>query len=382
MKRGIGRKGPRRIFVEAHALDHGFDGAASFIQGVYSALVREFPGEYRLFFGCNHPVQVMAAFPPSADIEVVEYRGHNRYGRLLVDIPLAIRKVDADFAHFQYFTPLVKTCPWIVTIHDVLFNDFPQYFPPNYRRLRNVLFPLSARRADVLTTVSEYSRQRIAHWYRVPPALMSVLPNGIRIPDGKASTDKAQSQTVSSLLHHRPGYIVCVSRFEPRKNQALLLQAFLKGRLWEQGLRLVYVGSRTLPAPQFDDLLASAPVVARDSVSLLSNLTAADLDLLYGHAVVAVYPSFAEGFGIPPLEAAVRGTPSLCANNTAMLDFGFLQPFFFNPASSDDLLKKLRWVIGDQVHARELARALVSHVQSEYTWSKSARLLHALITEN
>lgn len=381
MKRSIVRPEPKSIFIDAHTLDHGFEGAASFIQGVYSALVREFPGEYRLFFGCNHPERVMAAIPPSADIEVVEYRGRNRYGRLLVDIPLAIRKVDADFAHFQYFTPLVKTCPWIVTIHDVLFNDYPQFFPPNYRRLRNVLFPLSARRADVLTTVSEYSRQRIAHWYRVPPARMLVLPNGIRVPDGKSAPVLAQSSEVSGLLKHQPGYILCVSRFEPRKNQALLLKAFLKGRLWEQGMCLVFVGSRTLPAPQFDTLLASAPVAARASVLFLSKLTAADLDLLYEHAMAAVYPSFAEGFGIPPLEAAVRGTPSLCANSTAMSDFDFLQPFFFDPTSEDDLLKKLRWVIGDQVHARELARALVSHVQSEYTWSKSACLLHALITE-
>lgn len=368
------------IFVDAHVFDNGYEGTSSFIQGLYNALVREFPGDYRVFLGCNHPEKVIAAFTQLTNIEIVEYKGRNRYRRLLFDIPRAIQKVHAEFAHFQYFTPLVKTCPWIVTIHDVLFNDFPQFFPLNYCRIRNILFPLSARRADVLSTVSEYSRQRIAHWYDVPTTRISVLPNGIHIPVGTLSLVEAQCTLVSDLLKNRLPYIVCVSRFEPRKNQALLLEAFLSGHLWERGLHLVFVGSRTLPAPQFDALMASAPEAARASVHFLSNLPTSDVELLYMHAVAAVYPSFAEGFGIPPLEAVVRGTPSLCANSTAMSNFGFLQPFFFDPASADGLLHKLRWVLDNPVLASEIAILAVGQVKNEYSWSKSARVLHGLIS--
>lgn len=372
---------PTTLFVDAHQFDHGFEGAASFIQGLYLTLVRQRPGDFRILLGCAHPERVLASFEGDPHFEPVRYGATHRVRRLVYEIPKAIARTRPHMAHFQYFTPILKTCPWIVTIHDVLFNDFPQFFPPGYARVRNVLFPLSARRADLLTTVSPYSKERIASWYRVPAQRIEVVPNGIRPNDTKGSERPAHSPEVASLLSSPNGYLLCVSRFEPRKNQSVLLQAYIEGGLWHRGLSLVFVGSRTLSGGDFDATLAAAPPEARSRIRFLEGLSFADIERLYAHATAAVYPSLAEGFGMPPLEAAVAGTPSLCARNTAMCDFSPLTPYFFEGDDRQALTDLLLDVLARPDHHRAQAAQIAQEVATRYSWDAAAERFGKLVDQ-
>ncbi len=368
-----------RIFVDAHQFDHGFDGAASFIQGLYLALVRQRPGDFRVILGCANPDKVLSNFGGDPHIEAVQYGTTNRIRRLTYDIPKVVARLRPDFAHFQYFTPLIKTCPWIVTIHDVLFNDFPQYFPPGYARLRNVLFPLSARRADLLTTVSAYSRERISAWYGIDPGRINVVPNGVD-PNRAGEVGLAPpSPQVRALIASPSGYLLCVSRFEPRKNQATALGAFVEGGFWTQGISLVFVGSRTLECAEFDAAYEAIPAAAKDRIVFMQDLSFDDVQRLYAHAIAAIYPSLAEGFGMPPLEAAAAGTPSLCARNTAMSDFAPLSPYFFDAGDRAGLVHMLREVIAHRDVHRELAGRIAVDVRGRFAWSTAAHEFGRLI---
>ena len=360
------------IFIEAHMLDHGFEGSGSYIAGLYRALLTAHPDRYRLVVGGRNPERALKALGNPAQAVAAHYRNDNRFARLALDVPRIIHKERVDFAHFQYFTPIIKQCPWIVTIHDVLFNDFPEYFPKNYRRMRNILYPLSARRADILTSVSNYSRDRISHWYGIDSRKIIVTPNGVDPIEG-------------GKMAHRPAdrpdsrYLICVSRFEPRKNQAAVLDTFVAQKLWKRGFTLVFVGVRTLASPAFDAAWSRTPAAARDAVRFLSGLAQDDLSALTAGADVAIYPSLAEGFGIPPLEALAHGVPCVCAKVTAMADFDFLEPFFFNPADPKALGRILSQMIEAPEKARAQAVAARAQMHDQYSWARAADTLHRQI---
>lgn len=364
-----------RVFVEAHMFDHGYEGSATFVAGLYRALLAAYPDRYELVLGGRNPQNAMTALGSPPQAVPAPYRSAGRFGRLAFDVPRIVRQTGADYAHFQYFTPPTKQCGWIVTIHDVLFNDFRRYFPKSYRRLRNVLFPLSARRADILTTVSDYSRERIAYWYGLDPDRIVVTPNGV-----ESAAVSAQHRAMARAAGQPNGrYLICVSRFEPRKNQAAVLAAFVEAALWRRGVSLVFVGARTLNSPAFDAAWAAAPDEARAAVHFLSDLPPEALTAMIAGAEAAVYPSLAEGFGLPPLEALAQDVPSICARVTAMADFRFLEPFFFDPALPGDLTRRLAGVLDAPDKARAAAATARAAMLDHYSWARAAEALHGQI---
>ena len=370
---------PTIIFVDAHQFDYGFDGAASFIQGLYLALVRQRPGEFRILLGCADPDKVLASFEGDQHFEAISYGTISRARRLLYQIPKTIASARPDLAHFQYFTPLVKTCPWVVTIHDVLFNDFPQYFPPGYATIRNVMFPISAHRADLLTTVSNYSKERISTWYRIPYSSIEVVPNGVRRNRAGDALLPLACAEVAALISLPDGYFLCVSRFEPRKNQATVLQAYVDSGLWRRNIELVFVGVRTLSSSDFDATLAQVPTGVRGKIRFLEGLSFIDLERLYANATAAIYPSLAEGFGMPPLEAAVAGTPSLCAYNTAMIDFTPLSPYLFDSKDKGKLNNLLQDIVNRPEYHHAQAASIAHEVAMRYSWDAAAQHFGQLI---
>ena len=148
----------KRIFVDAHVFDGGFQGSRSFIKGIYTELLNH--PDLEISFAGRNREALEAAFPhPRARFLPLTSNSSTR--RLAWELPRLLRKNHFDYAHFQYIIPPVPTCPLIVTIHDVLFDDFPALFSPSYRLAKHMLYRYAAQKADVLTTVSDHSAQSI-----------------------------------------------------------------------------------------------------------------------------------------------------------------------------------------------------------------------------
>ena len=360
--------------------DHGFEGSGTFVRGLYLALIAKYPNQYQIFLGSRNANLVLDFFENHPAFIVALYKFDNRYLRLLFDIPRLIHQISPDIAHFQYFTPIFKSCKWHVTIHDVLFNDYPNYFSFGYRLIRNFFFKISAIRSELISTVSDYSKMRIIHWFGIEGSLIFVLPNAVTFlgPRIKAPSNFS---LINDIVNSPNGFFLCVSRFEPRKNQVCLLRAFLNGRYWLKGIKLIFVGNKTLDVDEFDQVWKEAPLEAKPYIHFISDLSYADIQLLYAHALASIYPSFAEGFGIPPLEAAVYGTPSLCSRVTAMAEFPFPDSFFFDPSNSDTLEFAINLILNEPNNAKAKALEVMKKVQFTYDWGNSADTLHRALTQ-
>src|SRR5215813_12680722 len=165
-----------KVFADAHVFDSGFQGTRTFIKGIYSALARN--DDVKLFLGA-HDVDYLQGNFPDGNISFIKYRTGSALFRLGYDIPGIIRRYKIQYAHFQYICPIIKNCRFIVTTHDVIFNEYPREFSKDYRMKKNLLYKMSAKKADILTTVSNYSKFSIKKYLDIDSERVEVVPNGV-----------------------------------------------------------------------------------------------------------------------------------------------------------------------------------------------------------
>jgi glycosyltransferase involved in cell wall biosynthesis len=357
-----------KLLVDAHVFDEKFQGTRTYIQGIYSNLIKR--NDIVFYFIANDVDNLKSIFGERTNVKFIKLRFTNRILRLAIEFPYIIRKYRIDYAHFQYIVPLFKCCKEIVTIHDLLFLDFPQYFPKSYRLKNNFFFRKGALRADLLLTVSTYSRQEMVKYYKIADDKIKITPNGILKPD---------ADIVLSDIKKKYGldkFILTVSRIEPRKNQITLLRAFAELKLSEQGYKLVIAGVRDLKSIKFENYYNNLSETEKDQILIFSP-SYPELVALYKNASLFVFPSFAEGFGIPPIEALYFGCQTLCSNQTAMSDFDFLGDKLFNPNDIEALKQKMLYYLS---HPEIDVKKEKLEVERRYNWETIANQFYNYLT--
>ena len=236
---------------------------------------------------------------------------------------------------------------------------------------RHLLFKYAARHAEFVFTMCDYSRWRISHHYGIPSEHIDLTPNAV----SKILTeDVASSKLDVKQKYGIDGeYILFLSRKEPRKNHAGLLRAYQASHLWEENVYLALVGGVSLPVPELEAALSQLPSQVRGKVRCVDSVEYPELCAWYRQAKAFAFPSLAEGFGIPPLEAAMCRIPTLCSNKTSMGEFDFFGDRLIDPTNENDLIQGLREI----VHADDAERIerIARDVQERYTWKESATVL-------
>lgn len=365
------------LLIDAHVFDGVHQGSRTYLKGLYSELITLMP-ETSFFFASYNSANLRKEFGNLSNVRYVQLKRRKIF-RLLFEFPVIIRKYKIDFAHFQYISPPYKNCKHIVTTHDILFKDFKSLFPLKYRIINNLMFRISALRADILLTVSEYSRQRISKHYKISETTIFITTNGV---SKDFLTEKASIiESNIKLKYNLNRFILYVSRIEPRKNHLSLLRAFSDLKLWERGYTLVFIGKKDFSFKEFDRFLENCQEECKRATLLVQNVEHNELLPFFKEADLFVYPSLAEGFGIPPIEAIASGTPTLCSNATAMSDFAFLGDDLFNPNDIQELKSKILSKFSASKDLNRIAY-LKQIVREQYSWEKSAKSFISSITNS
>lgn len=353
-----------KLLVDAHVFDGKYQGTRTYIEGIYTNMLRH--KDIDFFFAAHNIDNLRGIFGEAKNVHYVRLHSTNNIVRLAVEYPLIITRLGVDYAHFQYISPLIKTCKEIVTIHDLLFLDYPEYFPRSYRVKNEILFKLSAKRADLLLTVSKYSKDEIIRHFNICEDKIHITPNGV-LPQNMG---KALPDIKKKFGLYR--YILTVSRIEPRKNHQMLLQAYVELKLYEQNVKLVMVGVKDLANKDFNDYYEALPPRIKSSI-LIIHVSYSELVALYKEADLFVFPSLAEGFGIPPIEAVAFGCTTLCSNKTAMADFAFLGDKLFDPYDISELKNKIHFYLS---HKNENIKEEQKIISQRYDWILTADRLY------
>lgn len=195
----------------------------------------------------------------------------------------------------------------VVTIHDLLFERYPSDYPCIDRFFAKRKAKYACQSADKIVAVSESTRDDIVHFYQISPEKIVVIPVSIEISTGYAH----------KRLHERP-YIICVSSFIGRKNQALLIQAF-QNVCGAKSIDLLLIGRGRDYLNECKNLVSHE---FKNRILFKSSVSNEELTSYYQHALFSVYPSKYEGFGIPIIESIGYECPILVSDNKTHLEVG------------------------------------------------------------
>jgi glycosyltransferase involved in cell wall biosynthesis len=291
-------------------------------------------------------------------------------------LPLLVREEKPDLTHYVNFhAPLLTSAPFVVTFHDLSVFHHPEFFTWKKRVLSRRMMPILARRALAIITVSETVRGEIIETLRVPGDRIFVVPAA---PGDIFEPVVDTGGLASALARHgiTGPYILFVGTLEPRKNLDGLMRAFdlLKNET-KLPHRLVVVGGRGW---KYAPIYRTVEMVAhREAVQFLDYVSLEELPALYAGADLLVFPSFYEGFGVPPLEAMRCGAPAVVSDIPVMREVVGEAAVFVDPRDTKAIAEGMRGVLEDPSLASRL-RQLGFERGRLYTWERSAREMIAI----
>ncbi|MEI7345168.1 glycosyltransferase family 4 protein [Dickeya chrysanthemi] len=259
----------------------------------------------------------------------------------------------------------------IVTIHDTVPFDHPEWLNKKFVAWYQFMQPRLAKKVDHIITISEFSKERIMHHLRVPESKVSVIYNGV---DVQSDSTTGTAQSGKPIIDAE--YLLSVGSLEPRKNIPRLINAFLRFRQ-ESGsdIRLVIVGKKGVMRVFGDD--GSAALADNDAVTFTGHVSDDELVSLYRHARGFCYPSMYEGFGLPPLEAMSYGLPVLTSDCSSMKELCEQRAILVNPLSVESIAEGIHQLVNGQgpVGMREKGEAFARSLTWKQCASETLRVL-------
>jgi glycosyltransferase involved in cell wall biosynthesis len=354
-----------RLAIDAHVIDGRPQGSRTVLIQLLRAIIRSGRASEFLLFSTDPP-ECARAIGPGGDQFAYAHLPHRGAVRRLLQIwPRLLREHGNPVTLFQYISPPFARTPMIVSIHDVLPLSHPWLFPPLFRWRSQALFSLSMFRAKRITTVSRTAEQEIAARFPSLRGRIRQVTNGPSFDE-----DVYFAQAVERPA--RP-YVLAVGRIEPRKNMELLVRAFCDAAV--SGIDLVIVG-RTDHGHRFAE-------ADRPGVRHVSGASDDELIELYRGASLFVFPSAAEGFGLPLLDALLFGLPTVSSDRTAMSEVAGGLATLFDPTAADAqevLAARIRGHFLDHPIPAPTKEQRRAHI-SAFSWDLAASALLATFDE-
>jgi glycosyltransferase involved in cell wall biosynthesis len=359
---------PRRVALNALFYEPGRSaGTETYLHGLVPALAREFPSLQITVVTTRKGAAQLVAEGWLELCEIVQLPADEgqRLRRLAAEqvaYPRLGRGRGWQLLHsLASVAPVRPALPSVITLHDVTFFHHRTFNALTTLAMRPIVAHAS-RRADVLIAVSSAARDELCQTLGIDPRRVLVVPNG---PGQPPASHPLPRTALDARFHISPGarIVLCVAALRPHKNHELLIRALpeLPG-----DVVLVLAGHREPYAEHVRRLAVALGVQNR--VVIPGYVDAAELEGLWHAASCSAFPTRAEGFGLPVLEAMRRGVPVGCSDIPVLREVGGDIPRYFdpsNPSSAARAVAALLAIPGDA--ARGQARA------ARFSWQAAAQ---------
>ena len=342
-------------------------GPETYLRELVRALAAEYPSLRLtvLTTGAGSRALVADGFGELADVRALPAEEYRRVRRQFAEqllVQVHARRSRSSLLHSLASTGPIRTpgLASVVTLHDVTFMRMPTFGRVTSWGMTQVV-KRAARDADSLIAVSRAARDEICAALGLDPGAFTVVPHGMGpVPHAAPAPEPAFRERIG-VAEGRVA--VCVAALRPHKNQELLIRALPE---LPADVTVVLAGRHEEYAERLRELASALGVDGR--VRLTGYLSDAELERLWLLASCAAFPTRAEGFGLPVLEAMARGVPVACSDIPVLREVAGEVPRYFDPTDSSAAAAAVTAALGDAERARMgVARA------ADFSWAEAAR---------
>jgi len=369
------KQGKLRLGIDAKWFFEGPPSGHIVVKNLVDEMLQNNVGRFDIYLLMNHrdEERALAYFPVDTKIIYLPKLPNIISNALL--LPFIARKYALDVLMLQNFNVLGLAGVFkVVYIHDALFLDYPQYYSL-FERLHFGQMKTLAKNANRVITISNTEKARMARHHFAKEENIHVVYHGVNPafkPINFYSDDDIREVINKYDLPEK--YLLYVGRLNVRKNLNTLIHAI--PMLKDTNMKLLIVGEQEAKGELLKEIQATH---LQDKIMFVGHVPEDDLHLIYAAATVFCFPSYAEGFGLPPLEAMRCGLPVVVSNRTSMPEVCGSAAIYIDPDCAEDIAQKINFLLSDERFYREKMINGLGY-SAAFSWKRSANEILNLIT--
>jgi glycosyltransferase involved in cell wall biosynthesis len=367
---GLGGEMRPRIGIDAHMVGARETGNETYVLNLLQNLPQiDASNQFDYTAIALTPEQLMGQLRHRKNVDIVRIGPSTSFVRIPISMPLLAAREKLSLLHVTYVAPPVCPCPTIVSVHDIAYKLYPEYFPARVRLMLSLLVPLSMRRAAHVLTLSQSAKQDILAHYGIPESKVSVICGGVG-SRFHVLTDRDHLNAVKAKYGIEGEFILAVGNLQPRKNIRRLIHAYSQLPVPVQSrYRLVIAGQALWK--HSDIYRAAAECDVQHRITFTGYVSDQDLVPLYNAAALFVYPSLYEGFGLPILEAMACGTPVVTSCRSSLPEVAGEAALLVEPTNVEEIASAMERVLQDPALAQSLSEQGIRRARG-FSWKRTA----------
>ena len=355
------------IGIDGHMLGDHSGGNESYYTNILRAMTVS-PSDKAYLFVKNG----IDVTPYEGKFTIVRFSSTSALKRNFVELNELCRRYKIDVLHTQYTIPFIRSCKVVCTIFDICFEHYTDIFTKSEYVRQKLLVPYAARKSELVITISTHAKNDIAEHYHIDPKKIILAYSAVNDSFCKLDDKALDIEALRKRFNLGDGpYLLSVGNLQPRKNLPRLIEAFNKWKKETNGCeKLVLVGKK---AWMYSDILKEVNTNP-ENIVLTDYVSNEDLVRLYNGARGFIYPSYFEGFGLPPLEAMACGTPVAVANTSALPEVVGNAGIYFDPFNVDEIKMAIDKLMSDADLRDELIEKGFQQ-EKTFQWQRSAEII-------